>query len=444
MRNFPRRPAHGRGALGCLAVAVVLGLSAPVGAQSAADKATARQVATEGIELFRQEQYEKALDRLRRAQALYDAPVHLLYIARCQEKLGQLVEAAETYRSLARYELDDDAPAAFVSAVDSGKKELEALEPRIPTLQVTVEPKDAEVTRLVIDGQEVATAVVGIDRPTNPGEHTIRIEAAGYAPAEQTLTLEEGEKQSTTLGLSGQSPPGETAEEGVSGEEQPPSHSKEPGPVGVMLGLRLALSVPAGKITDRVDTADVVGPGLAFELRGGIRIAQMFTPLVFGEFHTFGAGNQLGKAPLSDVVDSSATLTSGGLGLMVGTGRNVLGGFGEIGLSFQEKLKADIKGKNGNCSGSLSLSTPALRVGGGANIPVAHFLHLTPYAMVTVGKYTSFDVKRSGACPVRPDVLLLNAPVGNNDIPSGSQAAHAVFVIGIGGDFVFGPDKPVE
>ena len=56
-------------------------------AQSAADKATARQLASEGIELYQKGSYAEALDKLERAEALFDAPVHLLYIARTQAKL---------------------------------------------------------------------------------------------------------------------------------------------------------------------------------------------------------------------------------------------------------------------------------------------------------------------------------------------------------------------
>jgi Flp pilus assembly protein TadD len=72
--------------------------SVPAQAQSAADKATARQLATQGIKLYGEGKYAQALDLLQRAQTLYDAPVHLLYIARCQHRVGQLVESAETYR----------------------------------------------------------------------------------------------------------------------------------------------------------------------------------------------------------------------------------------------------------------------------------------------------------------------------------------------------------
>ena len=82
-------------ALGIAALASVSLVQAPALAQSAADKATARNLATAGIKLYQQQKFEEALDKLKRAQELYDAPVHLLYMARCYVKLNKLVEGAE-------------------------------------------------------------------------------------------------------------------------------------------------------------------------------------------------------------------------------------------------------------------------------------------------------------------------------------------------------------
>jgi hypothetical protein len=60
-------------------------------APTAADKATARALGTEGIELFQAHSYPAALDKLVRAKALVATPVLDLYIARCQVELGHLV-----------------------------------------------------------------------------------------------------------------------------------------------------------------------------------------------------------------------------------------------------------------------------------------------------------------------------------------------------------------
>src|SRR5688572_16146702 len=117
--------------------------AAPCLAQTAADKATARKLAGEGIELYQAGKYGEALDKLERAEQLYDAPVHLLYIARTQAKLDKPVDAAETYRRLVRVKLEPDAPEAFTQAVDDAKKELPEVEAAVPTLRLEVTPANA-------------------------------------------------------------------------------------------------------------------------------------------------------------------------------------------------------------------------------------------------------------------------------------------------------------
>src|SRR5689334_15456733 len=182
-------------------VLTVCALTAPSRAQSAADKATAREAATEGINLYRAGKYTDALDRLRRAQSLYDAPVHLLYIARSQEKLGQLVEAAENYRLLDHYTLPSGAPEAWTAAVDDARKELAELEPRIPKLKIVTVPATVSNATLTIDGNAVSAAVVGIERPANPGKHHIAISAPSYTSAEADVELAERESKDVSLRL---------------------------------------------------------------------------------------------------------------------------------------------------------------------------------------------------------------------------------------------------
>ena len=173
----------------------------PLSAQSAADKATARQLAVQGIKLYGDGKYSEALDKLERAQTLYDAPVHLLYIARCQHKLGMLVESAETYRRLVRVPLGVDAPQAFRDAISDGKKELSQVEPKVPTLRVDVQPANVQGLQLSIDGVQVSAAVVGIERPINPGQHKIEVSAPGYQPAASTVALGKGEKKAVNMTL---------------------------------------------------------------------------------------------------------------------------------------------------------------------------------------------------------------------------------------------------
>ena len=169
--------------------------------QSAADKATARQLATQGIQDYQQGKHAEALDLLQRAEQLYDAPVHLIYIARTQAALGKLIEASETYRRLVRTDLAAGAPQAFKDAVTDAHKELQQLEPKIPSLRIEVNPTDAKGLQLKIDGEVLSSAVIGINRPTNPGRHSVDAIAADFGAASATVDLASGAKQTVTLQL---------------------------------------------------------------------------------------------------------------------------------------------------------------------------------------------------------------------------------------------------
>src|SRR5688572_21387812 len=85
----------------------------PVRAQGddAQTRAAARQLGTEGIDLFRAGQYADAVARLDRAAALYNVPALNLYAARSLARLGRWVEANERYLAIGRIELDKKAHA---------------------------------------------------------------------------------------------------------------------------------------------------------------------------------------------------------------------------------------------------------------------------------------------------------------------------------------------
>jgi hypothetical protein len=319
-------------------------------AQSAADKATARTLATEGIQLFRQDRFADALDKLERAEALFDAPVHLLYIARCQARLNRLVEAAEAYRRLVRTELPPQAPQTFKDAVADGQKELPDVEPRIPSLRVDVTPTNVKDVRLTIDGEVVSSAVIGVDRPINPGAHVIEVSAKGQITVSKRVDVSAASKQvvkldlvaapssTSTEGTPDTTPGGGDASSGPSGRElgTPSVGSRkttagtskdqsgagavgevqEPTPrrVRIVLGLDFSGVLPfAGKLDNQKDNgksptdpkADGLGAGDdramtarygiggGVELKAGVGIPVgkfYLMPLVFGAFYSHRPG----------------------------------------------------------------------------------------------------------------------------------------------------------
>lgn len=129
----------------------------------------ARQLARSGIELLEEGDAEAALERLKKAEALFHAPPHLLYIARAQRKLGRLVAAHQT---LVRLIADDplpNEPQAFAAARREATIEATDLRAKVAVLEFTL-GRDVEVE---IDGERVASVVLAYPVAVSVGEHRI-------------------------------------------------------------------------------------------------------------------------------------------------------------------------------------------------------------------------------------------------------------------------------
>lgn len=209
-----------------LVLGIVLGANAvaSVDARAQADdeRAAARAAATEGLRALQGGRYKEALDFCTRAEALMHAPTHLLLIARAQAKLGHLVEAQEAYIRVEREVLAPDAPRAFFDAQSSATQEQQALAPRVPTLKVAVEGAAPRDVTLMLDGQRVPSAVIGLARPINPGDHTLSAKSATASSDPLAVTVSEGSAQDVKLTLkpSGPDAAGAATASGAEGADQ--------------------------------------------------------------------------------------------------------------------------------------------------------------------------------------------------------------------------------
>jgi len=166
---------------------------------SAADRATARSLATEGYWALHDKRYAEAADRFGRADALVHAPTLTLDWARSLVGLGQFVEAQERYELIIREGVDNKAPPSWQRALSDAKTELAALRPRLSWVTITVAGAgDAHVS---IDGVAVPAAAVGVRRAINPGSHEFSAAANGYLNSSKTLKLAEGQEGSVALEL---------------------------------------------------------------------------------------------------------------------------------------------------------------------------------------------------------------------------------------------------
>jgi len=191
-----------RGVAALLALAVLFAVPRPANAQGSSDdqRAAARAAATEGYKAMGEQRWADAVDRFTRAESLVHAPAHLLYLGRALVHLGKYVAARETYLRLTREVLPPQAPAAAEHAKADGAKDLQALEPKMASLVITVRPASAPVV-LTMDGVAVPAAMIGIAIPADPGQHALAAKAEGYQPAEQTTTVSAGAQGAVTFDL---------------------------------------------------------------------------------------------------------------------------------------------------------------------------------------------------------------------------------------------------
>lgn len=164
-------------------------LAREASAQTEAERAAARELATSAQEALDRKDYTVAADRFGRAAAIVQAPTVLLGLARAQVGLGQWVKAQETYRRIVKAPVPAGAPGVFHQAAKEARRELTALEPRVPSLQIEV--RGVPGPRVTLDGELVDPATLGAARPADPGAHVVRAEAEGFAAAEQSVTLQE-------------------------------------------------------------------------------------------------------------------------------------------------------------------------------------------------------------------------------------------------------------
>jgi len=482
--------------VGCWSAVALAMMARPAFGQSAADKATARQLATQGIQYYQQGKHADALDLLQRAEQLYDAPVHLIYIARTQAALGKVVDASETYRRLVRTDLPAGAPQAFKDAVTDAQKELQQLEPKIPSLRIDVVPADAKGLQLKVDGEVVSSVIVGINRPTNPGKHTVEAAAANYDTATASVDLAPGAKQ--TLKLQMHSSPGAPAPVGPTSAAAPPPNSTasaEPKtveappqsgpsakpaaaptafdvPPHIVIGLRGVFATLGGKLglggTD--STSQVIngaatdaplhdrmssGGGFEMDLGFRMRIGSTFAlmPKLAFQYLWLKAGNYYNK-PIGDIIlnysyadaNSGSTVLAGvqpqatiikvGAVLEFPRAPKAFSPtyFAELMLiaNSQLTLAGDITTGTHTCKMSDKYSGTGLGLGVGLNLPMTRWFRISPGLNVTGVAPNHRDY--SDTCPRSGGV---NGVQGSLDLAT-TSAIYTIAEATLGGDFQIG------
>ncbi|MEO8181297.1 MAG: hypothetical protein ABI895_20875 [Deltaproteobacteria bacterium] len=169
------------------------GLAEAQDGPSAADRATARRLATEGQIALKKGDYDTAADRFGRANDLLAAPTFLVRLARARAGQGRLVEAYEIYRKIIREGVAPEQPDAFKRALVEAKLEVKNVEPRLAWVSVNVVGANPNRVEVQLNNAVIPSAALGAQRPVDPGTLRARATADGYRTAEAEVQLAEGE-----------------------------------------------------------------------------------------------------------------------------------------------------------------------------------------------------------------------------------------------------------
>jgi hypothetical protein len=226
--------------------------------------AAARALFQEGVGLARRGEYDAAVDRFRRAQALRPAPPIAFNLAAALVHTGDLVEASEILEHLLR---DPLLPRDIRT---SATRERDELAPRLSRVTVRLEGEAGGV-QVAIDDHELPGAAIGVPVPIDPGAHEVVASRDRAAVARERFEVAEGATRQISLTI----PPRPTSPEPPSvdfdadrarasetdvdgephdrivastdhdGDEAPPPQGNDDG-VWIGVGIGIALAVGAG------------------------------------------------------------------------------------------------------------------------------------------------------------------------------------------------------
>lgn len=163
-------------------------------------KMEARANANAGLKAFKAGDWSLALERFGMAEEIIHAPPHLLFMARANAELGEMLAARELYQRVMDEELPKGrAPKAFAKAKADAKAELAELEEQIPRLTIEISGPPPEAVALTLNGESLQADSGEID--LNPGDYTVVGRADEHHEARQTLTLGANQRMTVMLTL---------------------------------------------------------------------------------------------------------------------------------------------------------------------------------------------------------------------------------------------------
>jgi hypothetical protein len=193
---------------GLAAVLSIPALARGDGTAPASDeqKAAARMLGTDGVQLAMAGDCAHAIDKLMRAEALLHAPTTAVWLGQCDIQVGHLVAGTEILNRVLRETLPDNSPKSWVDAKQHAQSLFDAAESRIAKLTIHVDHPAGVDPQVTVDGEQVPSVLLDNERPTDPGAHHVVATAQGVSTAATDVSLSDGQSLRLSLRLEGASP----------------------------------------------------------------------------------------------------------------------------------------------------------------------------------------------------------------------------------------------
>jgi hypothetical protein len=189
------------------AVAFACALSSGIAhADDAATKSAIRELGEQGVSAYEAGRYDEAHTKLTRAYELSPLPTLGLWRARALEKLGRWVEASELYLQVTLLNVEKDPRGVHAQAKRDAETERGRLLPKIPKLIVQVDGVPPDQVELVLDNKPLPSGLVGVERPTDPGPHTLTARS-GERSVTRQVSLAEGQVERVSIALEAEPQP---------------------------------------------------------------------------------------------------------------------------------------------------------------------------------------------------------------------------------------------
>ncbi len=181
---------------GVVVMALVFGAGRAVRQAQAQDgKAIAEQLFNQARDLVKAEKWAEACPKFE-ASLRYDPVLGTkLNLATCYERIGKLASAWGLYRD----SIELARKAGDPKRADYATKQAAALEPRLPTLRITLPDKPPAGLVVTRDGTALDAGAFGVALYIDPGAHEVTASAPGFTPFIQRMTLVEAKAETLAI-----------------------------------------------------------------------------------------------------------------------------------------------------------------------------------------------------------------------------------------------------